>query len=97
MKFGIDLLLGDLKWFLIGGFVLLVLAALAWDAVSVPVYWLRDRFGKDEEFEEERAAPSPTRRTAGTRERRAARDAERRAALRAKHAEGGRVEVDQLD
>ncbi|GAB2665021.1 hypothetical protein [Nocardia goodfellowii] len=97
VKLGFDLLLGDLLWFVIGGLILLVLAAYAWDVISVPVVWVLDRFRKDHGFDEQPEQVSHTGRTARTRERRAARDAERRAALRAKHADSGRVYADQTD
>lgn len=37
VKLGFDLLIGDLKWFAIGGLVLLMIAAFAWDAISTAI------------------------------------------------------------
>ncbi|MCP9621565.1 hypothetical protein FOH10_29375 [Nocardia otitidiscaviarum] len=95
VKLGFDLLIGDLKWFAIGGLVLLMIAAFAWDAISTAISRLMGTSRKPPEHAEPQQQPSPSRRTARTRDRRAARDAERRAALRAKHADSSPVHADQ--
>ncbi|QLY29458.1 hypothetical protein [Nocardia huaxiensis] len=96
-RLGVDLLIGDLKWFAIGGFVLLVLAAVLWDAVSVAVGWVMGFFRTGHRFDEEREQSPRSRRTTRTRERRAALEAERRAALRAKYADSSPVHADRID
>ncbi|MEU0540422.1 hypothetical protein ABZ319_11160 [Nocardia sp. NPDC005978] len=88
MKFVFNLFFGDLMWIMIGGLVLLLVAAFAWEAVAAAVYWVSSFFRRDHEPDEQPERPSHPNRSARTLERRKARVAEQRAALRAKHSDG---------
>ncbi|MGW6427155.1 hypothetical protein ACWF82_31160 [Nocardia sp. NPDC055053] len=97
--FGLKLLgklaFGDLLMFVGVGFVLLVLASLAWDAVAAVVDRVRDRVGgtdRAEPVEPIRHSGNPdSRRSAASRDRHAARAAARRAAIHARRADDADV------